>query len=194
MVGDDSLKDPPVPIPNTEVKLQDADGTAGATLWESRSSPTNPLPPPLSTTAPGAASLVRAIQGASIGDARCRSRTAPHGAPFAVRGQGPHRAWSEETSLSWMAEGMGACRIPCGEACRHPIRDTGRHLLVSPISSSPPSRRSRSVRRRSRRGMLGGQRRSPGRLAWPVARGATRARGGRGSGPGPPGSRALRGS
>ena len=55
MVGDDSLKDPPVPIPNTEVKLQDADGTAGATLWESRSSPTNPLPPPLSTTAPGAA-------------------------------------------------------------------------------------------------------------------------------------------
>ena len=42
MVGDDSLKDPPVPIPNTEVKLQDADGTAGATRWESRSSPTNP--------------------------------------------------------------------------------------------------------------------------------------------------------
>ena len=29
----------PVPIPNTEVKLFWADGTAGATLWESRTLP-----------------------------------------------------------------------------------------------------------------------------------------------------------
>ena len=29
----------PVPIPNTEVKLLWADGTAGATLWESRTLP-----------------------------------------------------------------------------------------------------------------------------------------------------------
>jgi hypothetical protein len=29
----------PVPIPNTEVKLFRADGTAGATLWESRTLP-----------------------------------------------------------------------------------------------------------------------------------------------------------
>jgi hypothetical protein len=29
----------PVPIPNTEVKLSTADGTAGVTLWESRSPP-----------------------------------------------------------------------------------------------------------------------------------------------------------
>src|SRR5690242_5036322 len=29
----------PVPIPNTEVKPATADGTAGATLWESRSLP-----------------------------------------------------------------------------------------------------------------------------------------------------------
>ena len=34
LVGGDSLKDPPVPIPNTEVKLQGADGTAGETRWE----------------------------------------------------------------------------------------------------------------------------------------------------------------
>ena len=34
--SDDSQEDPPVPIPNTEVKLHGADGTAGATLWESR--------------------------------------------------------------------------------------------------------------------------------------------------------------
>ena len=57
MAGEDSLKDPPVPIPNTEVKLQDADGTAGATLWESRSSPANPSPPPLSYTLRGRLSL-----------------------------------------------------------------------------------------------------------------------------------------
>jgi hypothetical protein len=36
--SDDSQEDPPVPIPNTEVKLYGADGTAGVTLWESRSS------------------------------------------------------------------------------------------------------------------------------------------------------------
>lgn len=29
----------PVPIPNTKVKNQSADGTAGAALWESRSLP-----------------------------------------------------------------------------------------------------------------------------------------------------------
>jgi hypothetical protein len=37
--GDYGLKATPVPIPNTMVKLQSADGTAGAALWKSRSSP-----------------------------------------------------------------------------------------------------------------------------------------------------------
>ena len=37
--GDNSLRDPPVPIPNTEVKPQHADGTWRATARESRSSP-----------------------------------------------------------------------------------------------------------------------------------------------------------
>ena len=37
--GDYSLRDPPVPIPNTEVKPQHADGTWLATARESRSSP-----------------------------------------------------------------------------------------------------------------------------------------------------------
>ena len=37
--GDYSLRDPPVPIPNTEVKPQYADGTWLATARESRSSP-----------------------------------------------------------------------------------------------------------------------------------------------------------
>ena len=36
--GDNGLKVTPVPIPNTKVKLQCADGTARVTLWESRSS------------------------------------------------------------------------------------------------------------------------------------------------------------
>ena len=37
--GDDSEKVTPVPIPNTEVKLLSPDGTAQATVWESRKSP-----------------------------------------------------------------------------------------------------------------------------------------------------------
>ena len=39
--GDYGMKVTPVPIPNTKVKLQCADGTARVTLWESRSSPGN---------------------------------------------------------------------------------------------------------------------------------------------------------
>ena len=38
-LGDHRGEDPPDPIPNSEVKLAIADGTARVTLWESRSSP-----------------------------------------------------------------------------------------------------------------------------------------------------------
>ena len=34
--GGNGLKVTPVPIPNTKVKLQSANGTAGVALWESR--------------------------------------------------------------------------------------------------------------------------------------------------------------
>ena len=37
--GDNDVKDTPVPIPNTKVKLYSADGTARETVWKSRSSP-----------------------------------------------------------------------------------------------------------------------------------------------------------
>ena len=37
--GGNSEEAPPVPIPNTEVKLFCADGTAWATVWESRTPP-----------------------------------------------------------------------------------------------------------------------------------------------------------
>ena len=50
LVGDESQEDPPVPIPNTEVKLHGADGTATVTLWESRSSPTILLSPAFSAS------------------------------------------------------------------------------------------------------------------------------------------------
>jgi len=39
LIGDSSAGDPPDPIPNSEVKPRSADGTAGATRWESTSSP-----------------------------------------------------------------------------------------------------------------------------------------------------------
>ena len=39
VVGDLTAGDPPVPIPNTEVKPRRADGTARESVWESRSLP-----------------------------------------------------------------------------------------------------------------------------------------------------------
>ena len=39
LLGDLSEEDPPVPIPNTVVKLLSPDGTAQATVWESRTLP-----------------------------------------------------------------------------------------------------------------------------------------------------------
>src|SRR5579862_4417080 len=39
VLGDCSERDPPVPIPNTEVKPLSPDGTACASVWESRKSP-----------------------------------------------------------------------------------------------------------------------------------------------------------
>ena len=39
LVGDLTAGDPPVPIPNTEVKPRRADGTARESVWESRSLP-----------------------------------------------------------------------------------------------------------------------------------------------------------
>jgi hypothetical protein len=38
-LGDSSGGVPPVPIPNTEVKPTSPDGTARASVWESRTSP-----------------------------------------------------------------------------------------------------------------------------------------------------------
>ena len=39
ILGDRSEGDPPVPIPNTAVKPFSPDGTARASVWESRKSP-----------------------------------------------------------------------------------------------------------------------------------------------------------
>ena len=39
VLGDCSERDPPVPIPNTEVKPPSPDGTARASVWESRTLP-----------------------------------------------------------------------------------------------------------------------------------------------------------
>jgi hypothetical protein len=51
----------PVPIPNTEVKLSTADGTAWVTVWESRSLPGLFLERPLSKD--GGLLLVRSVVG-----------------------------------------------------------------------------------------------------------------------------------
>ena len=51
ILGDLSERDPPVPIPNTAVKPLSPDGTARASVWESRKSPGIILKPPLNTEA-----------------------------------------------------------------------------------------------------------------------------------------------
>ena len=45
-LGGKSAMDPPVPIPNTEVKLRSADDTASARVWENRSPPGDYLKKP----------------------------------------------------------------------------------------------------------------------------------------------------
>ncbi len=52
--GGHSKEDPPVPIPNTEVKLFSANGTARATVWESRSPPFFIKQKPQADSLPGA--------------------------------------------------------------------------------------------------------------------------------------------
>jgi hypothetical protein len=55
--------EPPVPIPNTEVKLASADGTWGATPWESRSPPgINVEGPPTTVGGPSFSSKGRHVE------------------------------------------------------------------------------------------------------------------------------------
>jgi hypothetical protein len=53
-LGGESEMDPPVPIPNTEVKRLSADDTAWATAWEHRPVPGSLAPPPFHMTVEGA--------------------------------------------------------------------------------------------------------------------------------------------
>ena len=59
-LGDPSEEVPPVPIPNTEVKLLSPDGTARASVWESRK-----LPELKSKSPPGTGGLF-AFRGRSL--------------------------------------------------------------------------------------------------------------------------------
>ena len=43
-IGDDEIEGTPVPIPNTEVKLYDAENTKAEKLWEDRGSPILNIP------------------------------------------------------------------------------------------------------------------------------------------------------
>ncbi len=58
--GDASGEDPPVPIPNTEVKLSSAEDTRGATPWENRSSPGYSYANPVGFTG-GAVGILRDV-------------------------------------------------------------------------------------------------------------------------------------
>jgi hypothetical protein len=61
--GGDGEEATPVPIPNTEVKLFSADGTAREAVWESRTPPKNFFIPARSQTLKGAGCVVDAKEG-----------------------------------------------------------------------------------------------------------------------------------
>ena len=60
LFGGDSCGDPPVPIPNTEVKPAGADGTWGADPWESRKPPNALVGAARTTPGPGGSFIVPA--------------------------------------------------------------------------------------------------------------------------------------
>ena len=85
--GGHSEEDPPVPIPNTEVKLFSADGTARETVWESRSPPLYIEKAPIRISGRGFFFLIHGSFQSRSPDAPCwlviAKRIHPH--PFRTR-------------------------------------------------------------------------------------------------------------
>src|SRR4051812_32600167 len=85
MAGGYGAGDPPDPIPNSEVKTRCADGTAGATRWESTAPPAYLQKRPLRSLVIGAG-VSRSCRFLRIGTRRCEG--AKHANPIPnVRGR-----------------------------------------------------------------------------------------------------------
>src|SRR5215211_7522427 len=85
-LGDHSEEDPPVPIPNTEVKLLSPDGTAQATVWESRTSPG--LTTQKASGFPEAFCIFRRLRGTYLRNRRRSSAPTPEARSSMLPGSG----------------------------------------------------------------------------------------------------------
>jgi hypothetical protein len=112
----------PVPIPNTEVKPATADGTARATLWESRSLPGVSRGPTSSHDGVGRFS----VRAGRLSDTRKPSRRRS-GAPSKRRCRGP------STRRSGSSGSPPAGRLRRGTHRASPPRPVGRTLRACPV-------------------------------------------------------------
>ena len=130
----------PGPMPNPEVKPASAEGTAGATLWETRAPP-----------APGARCAGRGRGGAN----RAPGRGGPEGSPPFVCGRPPRFREEERPPAPSGAGGLfafGAARFASPMSTCHAGNVAGGLLILSRTSSRGYSRSDLTLR--ARRGLL----------------------------------------
>jgi hypothetical protein len=124
--GGHSGEVPPVPIPNTEVKLSSADGTARATVWESRSPPNSSAKPPW-VTSHGGFFLPRQAQEVSRRNRKTLGHTRAGASAIAARESQPYRSVQDP--------------IPMGSA----LRDQAEGFILKTLNSEPRTARSAPV-------------------------------------------------
>ena len=100
-VGVINAQGPPVPIPNTEVKLCSADNTSPATVREDRSRPT-PIPDRLETTGQ-VDRKPKALWGCSSAGRAPALQAGGHG----FESHHLHQKWKEHTKLIWAHSSAG---------------------------------------------------------------------------------------
>jgi hypothetical protein len=115
MAGGYGAGDPPDPIPNSEVKTRCADGTAGATRWESTAPPAFFLDKrPLRASSLGAGVWrIRRFRW-MLGSWRRAKRPPPRPSPHKLRGGGRWHgrvpSWREVLPLSRTGQALEGCR------------------------------------------------------------------------------------
>ena len=135
LVGDDSAEVPPDPIPNSEVKLLHADGTARVTVWESRyrrppSSPQHPRDA-------GANWFLTPTPEPRLGLAvRC---DLPVDAPTVERGviEQPDKASGDALGGVWNRQGGQTCAVANGLGQQLELRHSAgeNHAAIQEVSA-----------------------------------------------------------
>ena len=157
LFGGDSCGDPPVPIPNTEVKPAGADGTWGADPWESRKPPnalvgaarTTPRSGRLFFSARYRPFSVRWEAGSRPAGVEVRAKTAI----FLFSSAWPRPA---DMGRNLVSKGLNRLfeRPPSQRACwqARPHRSKAVHALGDESSARPQYQRQARIRRAAGRG------------------------------------------